>query len=139
MALLNTSDEFLRMLEKNHTVLVLELDLPAAFDTFNHDVMMHILKRNMQWNDSSFDLVRSYLRNIRQIVLIEESRSDDRFFNTGVPHASILGPLLFYIYLGPLGEVLASKPHKYQIYADDMKIYKSLKKRTSRCRLNLAD
>ncbi len=65
--------------------------------------------------------MESYLSNGTQYVEIDESNSDMLHLSTGVPQESILGPLLFIIYISDISN--ASKMFDFIIYADDTTLY----------------
>ncbi len=68
-------------------------------------------------NGLSIKLMESYLLNRKQYVEIDDSDSDVLILTTGVPQGSILGPLLFSIYMNDIAH--SSKPFDFIIYADD--------------------
>ena len=69
----------------------------------------------------SFELTRSYLTNIKQYVKFKTLESDCMDAKSGVPQGSILGPLLYSIYIIII--VIVSKKFKFLMYADDTTIY----------------
>ena len=113
------------------TVLVL-LDLSAAFDTLDHGILLSRLKSHVGVTEATIDWFSSYLSNRRQTVVINgTSRTDCLQSDTpasyplryGVPQGSVLGPILFNIYLRPLGDVIRKHGLKCHFYADDSQLY----------------
>ncbi len=68
---------------------------------------------------------QSYLHNRTQSVKIDDACSEPLLLDTGVPQGSVLGPLLFSLYMLPLGDVISRSGIKYHFYADDTQLYVS--------------
>ena len=92
------------------------LDMSKAFDTLDHEILMQKLSFYGVQN-TSLNLFKSYLSKRAQFVSIGGTSSPLRTINTGVPQGSILGPLLFIIYINDLH--MASDKFNYILYADD--------------------
>ena len=100
------------------------MDLPKAFDTLDHTILPEKL-RYYGISGTSLDWFRSYLSNRKQYVEIDNERSPCLDIKTGVPQGSILGPLLFLIYMNDIPN--ASRVFKFILYADDTNIFSTIK------------
>ena len=96
------------------------LDLQKAFDTVNHGILLNKLE-HYGIRGSVLDWFKSYLSERRQFVSINGSSSSLMTTTCGVPQGSVLGPLLFLIYVSDLPKV--SKKLKFYLFADDTNIY----------------
>lgn len=116
LASLELVDRIMIEMDKGKTPLSIFLDLSKAFDTLDHEILIQKLK-HYGITGISLDLMRSYISGRQQFVEIENTKSDTLTLTTGVPQGSILGPLLFLIYINDIA--CASKLFKFIIYADD--------------------
>lgn len=91
-------------------------DLSKAFDCVSHELLVEKLKR-YNFRANSVTLLASYLSGRRQAVVVDGVVSAERAVNIGVPQGSVLGPLLFLIYINNLPEINTGA--HYTLFADD--------------------
>lgn len=104
------------------TVLVL-LDLSAAFDTVDHNILIDRLETYVGLSGTVLGWFKSYLNNRDYFVSIGSHISEKNTMQYGVPQGSILGPLLFNLYMLPLYQIFDECKVAYHSYADDTQIY----------------
>ena len=112
------------MAEGKISILML-LDLSAQFNTIDHEILLHRLYHVFGFGDTVLTWFQSYLGNRTEIVTVHGKHSTPAFLRHGVPQGSVLGPILFFLYLQPLSNVIKHYPVLHQVYADDTQIYKS--------------
>ena len=111
-------------MDKGHYTGVIYIDLSKAFDTLNHSIMLNTLC-NYGVTHSSNDWFADYLFSRTQQVLFQDELSSPCYLNSGVPQGSIIGPLLFILYINGLSDVI--KHSELLMYADDTVLYCSAK------------
>ena len=116
LASLEFSDRILAHLDKNEIPITIFLDLSKAFDTLDHEILLHKLQY-YGVNNIALNWFKSYLTNRHQFVDYNGTCSSKLQLTTGVPQGSILGPLMFIIYMNDIYKV-SDKFHSL-LYADD--------------------
>ena len=104
--------------EDQNAVALIALDLSAAFDTVDHDVLLDVLSERFGVSGNAYNWFSSYLRSRKCLVEIEGSRSSERSLDFSVPQGSCGGPVLYSVYASSLQtEILAYV--RLNAFADD--------------------
>jgi hypothetical protein len=122
-ALLRIHNDLLLAMNRQHVSALVLLDLSAAFDTIDHNILLKRLNSSFGISDSAFSLLSSYLCNRLQSVAIDHKHSSVLPLLRGVPQGSVLGPLLFSLYTTPLSHILEDSSIQFHFYADDTQLY----------------
>ena len=122
-ALAKVTNDLLLNLDRTKSNFYIGLDLSAAFDTLDHELLLSILETILGFKDKVLSFLDSYLSTRSQKVLIDGEYSIPRTIKTGVPQGSILGPDLFSCYLVSLEVLFERLDVNYHFYADDTVIY----------------
>ena len=126
-ALMKVHNDIMMSLDNGNCVILVLLDLSAAFDTVNHDLLLSRLEKRFGITGTVLDWFKSYLCCRTQFVNINQSHSTKRDLLVGVPQGSVLGPLLYLLYTAPISDVIASRQLNYHLYADDTQLYLAFK------------
>ena len=122
MLSLLVKDDIFRAMDSGQITAVVLIDLSKAFDSLCHSKLLSKLKL-LGSSEKALLWVKSYLSDRQQCTGIGTSQSDPLTVTHGIPQGSILGPLLFTLYMNDLPTVIKFSIIKY--YVDDAKIYLS--------------
>ena len=120
LAAIKLADYIVQEIDRKLTPVNIYIDLSKAFDTLNFDILLYKL-HYYGITDIALKLLKSYMSNRKQYVKYNVNESGFKEIKTGVPQGSILGPLLFSIYINDLSTI--SNTFKCIMYADDTTIY----------------
>lgn len=122
-ALLKLKNDIVSTLDNNQTVVLVSLDLSAAFDTVDHSILLQRLTNLYGFTDKAIQWMESYLRHRTYRVYINKSCSKVKTMQCGVPQGSVLGARLYTMYTYNLSNIIKKHNLKYHSYADDTQIY----------------
>ena len=120
MALMILIDKLIKSLEKGEYILGIFLDFSKAFDTVDHSILITKLN-HYGIRGIALDWFVSYLNNRKQFVTYNGVRSSMKTVKCGVPQGSILGPILFLLYINDLASIC--KKTLPFLFADDTNLF----------------
>ena len=118
-------NDILHALDNSDVTVVTLLDLSAAFDTIDHNILCQRLEHFYEISGTHLIWFRSYLSNRTQTVTINNKLSQPTLLNFGVPQGSVLGPILFILYTKPLTTLIRRHSISNQSFADDTQLHDS--------------
>jgi len=124
-ALLSVYDSLVQATAKQQVSCLCLLDLSAAFDTIDHDILLQRLATWFGITDVALSWFRSYLLSRTSLVAASGFKSSSFSVPRGVPQGSVLGPLLFIMYTTPLSSLISNSSVSHHLYADDTQLYLS--------------
>ena len=108
--------------DKKISIIAL-LDLSAAFDTIDHDILIKRLHSTFGFSGTVLDWFKSYLCDRTQCVVNGDFKSETLPLLYGVPQGSVLGPILYTLYTTPIASIIKKYNLNYHMYADDTQLY----------------
>ena len=120
---LHVQNDILVSLDFGHSTALL-LDLSAAFNITDHNILLHRLKHRFGITSSALSSLSSFFTNRFQTVVTSNSKSRPVLLEFGIPLGSISGPLFYSLYTSPLHSVISKCPDiRCHFSADDTQIY----------------
>ena len=125
-ALIKVQNYILSALDAGSSAVLLMLDLSAAFDTIDHDILLSRLCNVYGITGYALDWFRSYLTGRIQHVVIENAVTGDQELGFGVPQGSVLGPKIYCLYTKPVSDIIQWHGLSHHSYADDTQLYMTM-------------
>jgi len=122
-AVLKVLADILRAVDSGDLSVLTLLDLSAAFDTVDHETLLHRLWVSYGFDGAVIDWLASYLHDRTQFVRCGGSSSNPTVVQCGIPQGSVLGPILFLLYTADLLKLIKDHGLNPHLYTDDTQIY----------------
>ena len=113
------NDLFLSLNKGNISALAV-LDFSSAFDTIDHPIIVHRLHTDFGFTDTVLQWFSSYLTDRTHYVSLSNHCSDFAPVHSGVPQGSVLGSILFTMYIRPLSAIIDSHSIIHHSFSDDL-------------------
>ena len=131
--LLEFMEEATQALDRGEDVDVIYLDFAKAFDKVPHKRLLRKLS-GYGIKGKVYNWIKEFLSNRKQRVVINGTKSEWRKVTSGIPQGSVLGPILFLIFINDMPEVLNCC---IKLFADDAKLYSPIKEENDRIRMQV--
>ena len=122
-ALIKVHNDIATTIDDGLSVILALLDLSAAFDTVDHGILLTRLSMRYGSRDRALEWFVSYLSDRTQFVKLDGSSSE----SIHLPQGSVLGPILYSLYMSPLSDIAHQHGMTCHFYADDSQFYVSFK------------
>ena len=121
--LLEIMDHWTESFDLDTQIDCIYLDFKKAFDSVSHELLIHKLK-SYNISDAMITWLSSFLNNRKQSVRINGSTSSWTSLTSGVPQGSIIGPLMFLLFVNDIPQITSSN---IMLFADDTKLWRLIK------------
>ena len=106
-ALVRVVNDIRRAAGDGQCTVLLALDILAAFDAVDHTTLVERARTVFGINGANLDWLKSFVTERSQFIAVGTERSETVACLSGVPQGSVLGPILFGMYVSPVGDLLA--------------------------------
>lgn len=120
-ALMKVHDDISRVIDRRGIAILLLIDFAKAFDRVSHSKLVRKLVYKFSFSNSAAQLIKSYLSERQQAVFHNDVFSSFSLIKSGVPQGSVLGPLLFSLFINDLPAMLEFC--SIHMFADDVQVY----------------
>ena len=110
-------------MDLGYEVILVLLNFTAAFDTIDHSILLTRLEQRFGISGKAWKWLASYLEDRTQFVSVNNLNSTASTVKYGVRQGSVLGPLLFSLYVAPLEDIFKAHVINVMTYADDTQLY----------------
>ena len=124
-ALLKVFNDLFLSLSKGNILVLALFDFSSAFDTIDHPILAHRLHTDFGFIDIVLQWFSSYLTNRTHYISLSNHCSAFAPVHPGVPQGSVLGPILFTMYIKPLSAIIDSHSAMHHSFADDLQLLMS--------------
>ena len=124
LQLIHVLDMWTEILDQGGTLDTIYCDFMKAFDKVPHRRLIHKIK-NYGITGNILDWIESFLSNRTQCVVLDNEKSNIAPVTSGIPQGSVLGPILFVLYINDMPEVVDEKSEIF-LLADDTKIFRKI-------------
>ena len=122
-ALVKIHDDILRSLDSRSGVVLVMLDLSAAFDTIDHNILVERFKKRLGVEGKALKWIQQYHTGRTQATVIHDTRSEPQLLEFGAPQGSVMGPEDYKAYTLPVGDITREHDLNFHGYADDSDNY----------------
>ena len=122
-ALIWVMNNIVREIDSGNEVVLVMLDLSAAFDTIDHAFLLERLQHRYGISGTALKWFQSYLHNRQQSVVVKNTFSSSKPLLHWCTKGSVLGPLSFSLYFAPLEDLIVAHGFDPMMYADDTQLY----------------
>jgi hypothetical protein len=122
-ALVKIQNDVLLAMDSKQCVLLVLLDMSAAFDTVDHSILLNRLRNDFGITGSVNQWLSSYFTDRTQSVNVACSLSDPVTLSCGMPQGSVLGPKGYPVYVSPIFSIAQKHNVLIHMYADDTQLY----------------
>ena len=122
-AMLKIASDVFDATDAGHVTILALLDLSAAFDTVDHDILLQRINHTYGIGGTMLHWMRSFLNGRVQVVHIAGQHSKESPLLCGLPQGSVSGPILFSLYTADVARIAQSFGVCIYCYADDLQLY----------------